>query len=54
MRSTHFLGLVKAEIQNDKSGSLITSTTAHYVKVFRVFEERADLDARRLGVVRAV
>ena len=54
MRAPHFLGLVGAYPGDDETRPSVAKAPAHLQNVLRVFNESADADARRLGVVRAV
>ena len=54
MKTTNFLGLVGAEPGDDKTCPSVAGATAHFKKVFSVFDERADADPRRLNVARTI
>ena len=54
MCTTNFLGIIGAKPGDDETCQSVARTTAHFEKVLRVFDERADADARRLSVALAV
>ena len=54
MRSTNFLGFVGTEPGDDETCPSVAGATAHFEKVLRVFDERADADAQRHSLLLAI
>ena len=54
MRTTYFLGFVRAEPLNDEAGPPVTRAPTHVEEVLGVLQEGADADAGGLCELRAI